>query len=158
MSGNETLSLKKGDSPRSMSSTVTVCSKLPMGFILKLYDQKKMTEPVMGGGAREYTMAVFRRNSKTYTINGNSYAQNKGPHCQIEAGYAITRDIPKDFWDEWLSQNEHAEYVVNGMIFAHAESASAIAQAKDGNDVRSNLERLDPGALHKRGLAAATQN
>jgi hypothetical protein len=153
MSQKETLSIKKGVA--TGGETVSVASKLPMGIVLQLYDFKPRHEPVMGGGAREYKQAEPRHGA-TFIVDGNSFAQNVGPQSQIAGGFAITHGVPKAFWEEWLDQNKHADYVVNGMIFAHAEAASTVAHAKDNEGEKSGLERLDPKNLPK-GLSSSDE-
>jgi hypothetical protein len=135
----------------TQESTLHLKKKMPMDFVLRLYDFVKKFEPVMGGGVREFKIAEPRPGAKEFIIEGNSWAQNKGPHQQIVGGYAITRDIPKAFWDEWLEQNKESAYIKNSMIFAHAENASTLAEAREKEDERSGLERLDPNKL-PRGL------
>jgi hypothetical protein len=143
-----TIALKKNNDVES-NATVTVASKFPMDFALKLYDMVERQEPVMGGGFRTFKMAQQRPNTKVFLVQGNSFPQNKGAHQQIAAGYAITHGIPKAFWEQWLEQNKHADYVVNEMIFAFGDQASTIAKAKEMENVPSNLERLDPNKLPK---------
>lgn len=139
------------------SKTVTVASKLPFDMIMRVYDKKTVHEPIMGGGVREYQKFVRRQGAKSYLITGNSFPQNQGPgQVQIADGYAITNDIPKDFWDEWLEQHKEADFIVNGMIFAHSERASTFSQAREMADVKTNLERLDPKNLPK-GLQTSDQ-
>jgi len=134
------------------SETVTVASKLPWGLHMQIYDFRTEYEAVMGGGSREFKMARPRHGAKTYTIKGNSYNKTMGDNGkQIEAGYAVTHGIPKAFWEEWLSQNREADYIVNGMIFAHQEYASVAAEAKEKEAIKSGLERLDPRNLPKIG-------
>lgn len=144
----DTLTIKKhNDSPSN--ATVTVASKFPMDFTLRLFDFVKRYEPILGGGQREIKIAERRHGAKDFIVQGNSWAQNKGPHQQINCGYAITHGIPKAFWDEWLEQNKDADFVVNGMLFAHAETASTMAEAREKEKERSGLERLDPKKLPK---------
>lgn len=153
----ETLSLKKQDV--SVSTTVTVGSKMPMDFILRLHDNVKKYEPIMGGGTREYTIAIPRSGARAWLARGNSYAQHLGPgELSIVGKYSLTEGIPKAFWDEWLDQNKRADFVVNGMIFAHAERASAVAESKEKEELRSGLERLDPAEIHKHGLKTFNQH
>lgn len=135
-------------------ATVTVASKLAMDFILRLYAFKSRNELVMGGGSREVKQAEVVHGVPEYTIQGNSWAQNKGPHQQIASGYAITHGIPKEFWERWLEQNKESDVIRNGIIFAHAESASTMAEAREKVDVTSGMERLDPNKLPK-GLRTA---
>ncbi|MGF6444387.1 hypothetical protein [Paraburkholderia youngii] len=143
-----TAALKKSNDVES-NATVVVASKLPMDLIARLYDSVERTEPVMGGGVRKFNIYEPRPNTKAFIFQGNSFPQNKGAHQRIVAGYALTHDIPKAFWDEWLKQNEKADYVTNGMIFAHTHDASTVARAKEMEGEKSNLERLDPDNLPK---------
>ncbi len=134
------------------SETVTVASKLPMDFVLQLHDKVTRHEPVIGGGMREFAVYQQRFGAPTYIINGNSWAQNKGPHQQIQSGFAITHGIPKAFWEEWLDQQGNSDIVRNGMIFAHSDLASVTAHAKENENEKSGLERLDPADMKKFGL------
>lgn len=145
-----TLALKKSNDVPS-NATVVVASKAPFDIILKLYDFVERSEPVMGGGLRTFKQAQERLSAKSFIVQGNSWAQNQGPHQQIVGGYAITHGIPKAFWDEWLEQNQDLDMVKNKMIFAHAEAASVTSKATDQDEIKSNIERLDPKNL-PRGL------
>jgi len=132
---------------------------MPFDFILRLYDRKKKYEPIMGGGVREFDKFERRQGVKSYLITGNSFPQNKGPGVvQIVDGFALTHDIPKDFWDEWLEQHEQLDVVVNGMVFAHEERASTLAEAKEKSGEKTNLERLDPNNLPKNIKTADSQH
>ncbi|MGF6806286.1 hypothetical protein OKW30_001412 [Paraburkholderia sp. Clong3] len=148
-----TNTLRKGNNVAS-TAVVSVASKLPMDLTMRLYDFRERNEPVMGGGVRTYKIAEPRRGAKTFKIQGNSFPQNQGPHQQIEFGYAITRGIPKAFWEEWFEQNSEADFIVNGMIFAHVEHASTLAEAREKEKMKSNVERLDPANLPK-GLSTS---
>lgn len=141
-----TMALKRNNDVPS-NATVTVASKAPFDIILKLYDFVERSEPVLGGGMRSFKQAQERRTSKSFIVQGNSWPQNKGPHQQIVGGYAMTHGIPKAFWDEWIEQNKEADYVVNGMLFAHVEAASVTSKARDQEETKSGLERLDPQKL-----------
>jgi hypothetical protein len=151
----DTIAIKKHNESPS-NATVTVASKFPMDFTLRIFDFVKRYEPVMGGGTREVKIAERRRGSKEFIVQGNSWAQNRGPHQQLHSGYAITSGIPKAFWDEWLEQNKEADYVVNGMLFAHAETASTMSEAREKEKEKSGLERLDPKNLPK-GIETADE-
>lgn len=143
-----TAALKKTNNVPA-NETVVVASKLPMDLVARLYDFVERAEPVMGGGVRTFKIAEARPDTPHFVFQGNSFPQNKGAHQRIVAGYALTHDVPKAFWDEWLEQNKKADYVANGMIFAHAEDRSTVAQAKEMEAEKSNLERLDPNNLPK---------
>ncbi|VWC89966.1 hypothetical protein BLA17378_04502 [Burkholderia aenigmatica] len=142
-----TLHLKKNNEASTSNATVTVASKAPFDIILKLYDLNEMSEPVMGGGYRTFKQYQERLTAKPIVIQGNSWAQNQGPHQQIVGGFAITHDVPKAFWDEWYEQNKNSDYIKNEMIFAHTEARSVTSKATDMAEVKSNIERLDPKNL-----------
>jgi len=134
---------------KASGETVTVACKLPHGLVLRVFRGIEIDVPVMGGGTRkEKTVEPLEQ---VYTAYGWSHPQNAAPHCTILAGYALTGGIPKEHWDLWLSQNKNSAMVKNGLIFAHASTASAKDQAKDGRTIRSGLERLDPNNLPKIG-------
>lgn len=142
-----TLHLKKNNEASTSNATVTVASKAPFDIILKLYDLVERSEPVMGGGYRTFKQYQERLTVKPIVIQGNSWAQNQGPHQQIVGGYAITQDVPKAFWDEWYEANQNSDYIRNEMIFAHSEARSVTSKAADMTEVKSNIERLDPKNL-----------
>lgn len=137
-----------------MAGTVTIACKLPHGLRLRLHDWAKGSEPVMGGGTREFKIAV-PLNGPEVVINGFSHPQNAAPSAQMVGGFALTPNVDKDFWDKWLSQNKDADYVKNHLIFAHEKSNSAEAEAKEKKDIKSGLERLDRTKAPK-GVAQAT--
>ncbi|SDR17568.1 hypothetical protein [Paraburkholderia tuberum] len=143
-----TAALKKSNDVEA-NATVIVASKLPMDLIARLYNAVERAEPVMGGGVRKFRVYEPRPDTKAFIFQGNSFPQNKGAHQRIVAGYALTHDIPKAFWDEWLAQNEKSDYITNGMIFAHTQDGSTVAHAKEMEGEKSNLERLDPDNLPK---------
>jgi len=150
-----TLTLKKNNDVPS-TATVTVASKFPMDFTLRLYDFVKRYEAIVGGGSREIKIAERRRDERDFIVQGNSWPQNKGPHQRIDFGFAMTPGIPKDFWLEWLDQNKDAAFVKNGMLFAHVEAASALSEAREKEAEKSGLERLDPKNLPK-GIQTADE-
>lgn len=129
------------------AATVTVACKLPHGLILRIFDMKETQEPVMGGGYRATKTAQERE--QRITVFGVAHPQNAAPKCEIVAGYAITHDVPKDFWNLWLQQNKESAVVKNNLIFAHDTIESTKAEAKEKIAVRSGLERLDPEKLPK---------
>lgn len=142
-----TLHLKKNNEASTSNATVTVASKAPFDIILKLYDLVELSEPVMGGGYRTFKQYQERLSVKPIVIQGNSWAQNQGPHQQIVGGFAITHDVPKAFWDEWYEANKNSDYIRNELIFAHTEARSVTSKATDMKEVMSNIERLDPKNL-----------
>lgn len=154
MAQQETITLKKLSDKTWSNETVTVCSKLPMQYILQLHDPVERTIQAHGGTMRE-TIHLPRRSTKEkptrFTIEGCSFAQNKGAHQQISGGFAITHGIPKDFWEEWLSQYKDMELVQEGFIFAHKETSSVTQHTKDMSEKPSGFERIDPAKTYNTG-------
>lgn len=127
--------------------TVTVACKLPNGLRMRLFRMQKTHEPVLGGGSRE--VQVAHETGAEFTLNGWSHPQNKASRATIEGGYALTPNVPKDFWDAWFAQNKDTDFVKKGLIFAHEKESSTIAEAREKVAVRSGLERLDPNKMPK---------
>lgn len=79
--------------------------------------------------------------------NGNTTDRHviKGMNdARIVGGYGITQGVPKSFMEEWFKRNFKHPAVVNGMIFMQTDTSSAEAQAKEGRDIRTGLESIDP--------------
>ena len=129
-------------------AVVSVGCKLPHGLVLRVFNMVERDVPVMGGGSR--TEKIAEQRAETAIIHGWAHAQNAAPNCTIIGGYAITDGIDKGLWDLWLSQNQKSDMVKNGLIFANEKSDHVVGKAKDGANVRSGLERLDPAKLNGR--------
>ena len=128
-----------------MTETVTVALKHPSGLMLRVFDIEEGTEPVMGGGSRPVKIATQR--GEMIKINGTPV--NGDTH--LNGGFALTHNVPKDFWDLWLKQNEGAEIIKQGLIFSYAAPAKAGDAATERAELKSGLERLDPENLPKVG-------
>jgi hypothetical protein len=131
----------------SSGETVTVACKMPNGLILRLFRMEDKTIPVAGGGHQTVKQSVATGDE--FQVNGPALdlvrLQREGaPDFAIAGGYALTPGIPKDFWDEWLRQNERAQYVQNKIIFAYEKPESARAAAIEHKGVRTGLEPIDP--------------
>ena len=127
---------------------VTVACKLPHGLILRLFRMVDAAEPIMGGGMRQIKRAD--PTGEQVHILGNAVAQNAAPHTTMVGGYALTYNVPKDFWDRWLTDNKQSDMVKNGLIFAHVSTASATDESKEKAEIKSGFERLDPNAMPKK--------
>lgn len=130
------------------ADTVTVGCKLPSGLVLQIFVMEDYRAPTPGGGYHVEKRA--RRLPESYTLNGNAMDVSKMsvgdvPHL-IVGGYGITPGIPKDFWEQWLTDNEQSDLVKGGFIFAQPNETEARARARDGAKVRSGLEPIDPAA------------
>lgn len=122
-----------------MPGTVTVAYKGPHGLDLRVFRMDPFHEPVLGGGTRETKRGV---ETKRVTIKGVAHPINLPPGAEMIGGYALTPNVDADFWELWLSQNKDSQIVTSGMIFAHAKSADAQGEARNGAKERSGLEPL----------------
>jgi len=134
------------------TGTVTVACKLPMGMLLRTFEMRETTQLSQAGQAMKVPMAFAKQ--RQHFVFGPSHPQNKAPKSELRDAFALTPDVPKDLWDEWLDQNKDSDLVRNGLIFAHGEERSLRAQTADHAKQMSGLERLDPKAMPQ-GLAPA---
>jgi len=135
---------------KKSSGTVTIASKLPHPLIMRVFEFVEVPEPVMGGGTRMQKQS--RELPTRYLINGCAHPQNAGPKCEIVGGYALTPNIPKDFWDKWMEHYKDSMMVKNKIIFAQPTSDSLRSEATEHTAQKSGLERLVPSHLKKLGL------
>lgn len=129
-------------SKSNASGYVTVACKLPNGLILHIDKMETIFEPVMGGGTRESKIAS--RLGEAVKINGNAVKFGDIPAFTIAGGYALTTNVPAEFWDAWLAQNKDSDMVKNGLVFAHGKSDYAADKAKEQKDVLSGLHAIIP--------------
>jgi len=138
---------------QSSARMVVVACKIPNGLILQLQTPVERMEDGMGGPQpRRYNTFGGRR----YIVRGPAYPVGTRPKNfekfrsvpMIEGGYAITRGIPKDFWEQWLEQNKRAPYVEapdgaeHGMIFAYDDLDSVVSAAREQEELLSGLEPI----------------
>jgi hypothetical protein len=132
--------------PKS-GGTVTVACKIPGGLDLQLC--KKVTymlDTPTGAVPRDR----WDRYGRIYTLRGPNYPVGMVPKGfpappQVEGGYALTHNIPADFWEQWFAQNLRSSYIEAGMIFAHSSRTDfAVGQARDQAELKSGLEPLNP--------------
>ena len=130
--------------------TVTVCCKIPNGLQLQLQKQEKRYEDTRDGPiARPY----FAKFGKVYHVHGPAYPTGTVPKGyprppEIVGGYALTHNIPVEFWEQWVEQNKLAPYVVapdgaeHGMIFAYASHRDAVSACREYEELLSGMEPL----------------
>lgn len=106
------------------TTTVTVCCKMPNGFLMELGNRD---DP-------DY---------RCYGLKGISHMRVAG------AEWGITTGIPKDFWEVWRESKKQFKMIKGGFIFAQANQADAKAQAKEMEGLKTGLERLTPKNLPK---------
>jgi len=129
------------------TATVTVASKHPQDIELRVME--KYTQRVT-----YQSMTVdeehWRSKGRHYVVKGNSKPTNGNYRAPIAGGYALTRGIPAEFWDEWCKQNEGSPLLkpdgFDGQPILHAleRPREVAAWAKDHAFVRSNMEPMSP--------------
>lgn len=131
---------------------VTVGLKSPNGIILQLQKEVIVRYPKRDGGMMEVPEFHPDYEAPTYTLNGNRAPFGEQPKCLVVGGYALTPNIPKDFWVEWLAQNKNLDLVKNKMIFAHDREDGARGIGEDLKATKSGQEplRMVKGDLDKR--------
>jgi hypothetical protein len=124
------------------AATVTVACKLPAGLILQLWEMKDQHESSPTGTR---TIQKAQKKGEPIKINGCALRFGQVPEFPMPGGYALTQ-IPADFWEEWLAQNQDSDAVQNRIIFAHdsADKASTQARAQAKEKVKSGMEPIDP--------------
>lgn len=107
--------------PKSTGATVTVACKLPAGQHLEIQTGK--------GDQLQFTRFA--------TLRGSNHESAVG-------GYGLTHGVDADLFDQWRAQHKFLPAVKNNLIFAHARPTVARDQAREYQEVRSGMERLDP--------------
>ena len=125
------------------SGFVTVACKLPNGFLIRNFKMVSATEMVMGGGTREIKVAE-RADNGPIKIWGNAVAKGQRSPVRIVAGYALTPRVPVDAWESWKKDNARSAMIRNGIVFAYEKTEDAVAKAKDGRQLTSGFQPVDP--------------
>jgi hypothetical protein len=124
---------------------VTVACKMPHGLILRLFKMEEHREPIIG------KVSQAKQYGPVFTIKGwyDSARAAFGTEVPIPSqvgGYALTHNIPKEFWDKWYAQNKDSDIVRNKLIFASSKADTIEAMKKENKAVKSGLEPIDPKA------------
>lgn len=99
------------------TKTVIVGCKLPNGIHLDLREHGKPLKRVSLRGANA---------------------------ANVIGGYGITENVPEDFFNRWLEVNAEHPAVVNGLIFAQKNFASAKSEANEKRELKHGVEPLVP--------------
>lgn len=109
--------------PQASPTTCIVGCKLPHGLHMQIK-------------AKDGTM-------QEHVLKGNNAAR-------IIGGYGLTDDVPIEFMMEWLKRNARHPAVMNGSVFMHDSVAGATARAREGREIRTGAEPVDPIAHAKK--------
>ena len=132
--------------PATGTETVTVACKIPQGFTLQLHEMREVSEVTLGGSRT--VKQAFPIDDAMFVLNGPAHPQDRAPRSQMVGGFAITKGVPKAFWDAWMAQTgKYHPAVKNNMLIAYPDTARAVDFAKEHRKVKTGLERLDPNNL-----------
>lgn len=128
----------------SKAAFVTVACKVPTGVVLQLCKKTIWMEDTPSGARERVRFDPF---GETYTVQGPATAVGSTPRGYkaplVAGGYALTPNIPADFFAKWMEQHELNPIVKNKMIFAHGSKADTIKEAHELKFTRSGFEPLD---------------
>ena len=64
-------------------------------------------------------------------------------------GFAITENVPKEFFEHWLEMHKEHPAVKNNLIFAHTQVESVRDMAEERSELTHGFEPIDPQAPAK---------
>lgn len=135
------------EATKSSKATVVVGCRYPHGLLLRVFDMVKANEVLPGG--RQQTVEVAQPRPLQIKLAG--YANPLIPVAADGRGqYGVTRNVPADFFAEWLKQNKDSDIVKNRIVFAADDDSELKAAGKDFRGERMGLEPLDPAAKDPR--------
>jgi hypothetical protein len=123
--------------------TVTVACKMPHGLIIQMQAKKVEHEPVLGGGMR--AVDRYRQVGQQFKVHGTlAKTGQRAPHVLDDSGgYAITRGIPLDVWENFMHHNEESLFVTNGLIYGDEKDDKVLGWAREHASVMTNMEPLN---------------
>ncbi len=140
---------------KGSSNTVSVACKLPNGLILQLYKMETRSEATMMG-FRDVKVAVPV--GERITLNGNAVHVDRAPKHEIMNGFGITRNVPAEFFTQWLKDNHDMKAVREGMIFACDSNGRMADESRDKQSIRTGLEPLDTSKPVVPGVRTADEH
>lgn len=130
--------------PRS-GGTVTVACKLPNGLVLQTSTKTEVQEQMYGGGVR--MVDQWLRDPDGYTLYGPALSVETMQRGDIPfvsvSGFALTPNIPQDFWERWLEQHKHMDIVTKGLVFAFSKDEDVRAKARELAGLKTGMEPLN---------------
>lgn len=131
---------------------VTIACKVGLAWIdLQLSKGEEVYENTQSGPRK---ITQFSKTGPVVRIRGTAYPRGEAPEGYPEkpemvAGYALTRNVDKAWWDQWIKQHAKAPYVVSGMIMAYEKAEDLKAAATEH---KGDLSGLEPVARNKDGI------
>ena len=137
---------------KAKGGMVYVACKLPAGVVLHLDEMVEFREATPGGGFHVEKRARVKPGSEI-VLKGYAAPFGMPARANMAGGYAITPNVPADYWRAWYADNSESALVKNGILYAHERRDHVVAWATEHKAVQSGLEPLDPkgDARVKRG-------
>jgi hypothetical protein len=128
-------------STRSRDIVIVAC-KVPNGLILQNHRMIDDFEPVFGGGSRPIRKA--EKLGDPIHIIGPARSINADPEAKrVISGFALTYNVPKAAFEQWMKDNAQLDVVKNRMIWAYDNEHKVSDAAKDLKGLRSGLEAIN---------------
>lgn len=114
--------------------TVTVYFKEHIAWLdLQLEAKREIMENGQNGAVKR---EVYYKVGPVVRIRGLAYPVGSvpdgfGDRPMVVAGFAVTHNIDKEWWDDWFQTHQDYPPVKHGFLFAHASRADGAAIAKD---------------------------
>lgn len=109
---------------------ISVGCKLPHGMHLDIRDAEQPIQRVTLKGINSLTAGAIIRPA-------------------LREGFAITENVPKQFFEEWMRTHRNHPAVKNNLIFAHTQIESVRDMGEEFKDELNGFEPIDPNAPAK---------
>lgn len=123
---------------------VTVCCKHPSGIRLRVFEMIDVEERGPHGTHTTKMARQIGGPDNVVLIKGYNRDPAFFQSGLVNAGYAMTRDVPAAFWRLWLEQNADSDLVFNRLIWAHKQEASVVSFIREHESNLSGLEPMQP--------------
>lgn len=126
-----------------MKNTVTVICRLPSGLVLDLYD----TDDLKARAQSAVPVMAVPLPRASVKLNGARHDPRFHGRDNLLLGMGGRTEIDAGFWAAWCAQNPDYPPLKNGLLFAQAKSADALAELAERGKHRTGLEGLDRSQL-----------
>jgi len=124
--------------PSGSGGKLWAACKLPAGLVLRTFKMRDTVETTLAG-TRD--VRVAQQAGPPVKLNGSAVPIGHVPQHRIVHGYGLTV-IDEDVWQAWLKDNKDSALIVNAMVSAHRDEASAVAWASENAKRQTGLEEL----------------
>lgn len=121
---------------------VTVALKMPAGLILSTFIMREINEatPV---GFRQVQKA-FPSGRQQVRLNGYATPVGMSPKCEVINGFAITKGVPADIWEQWLKDNIDSIMVERGIIYGDPDMDNVKRHCLEHDKLENGLQPINP--------------